>query len=159
MGFLSAYSDTRTIPIDRHYWVELREHLPQGAREASERALARIEMVDGAARPAPDVALSRQLTVLAAIVSWNLDDDDGAVWPINLDSVRSLPGGVFDTLWKTVDELGSPRTPQEAQRFPDGGVGGDPAGVTGPAESADVPAGAGHVAAPWAAQGGLGVTP
>jgi hypothetical protein len=159
VGFLSAYSGTRTIHIDDTYWVELREHLPQGAREDSERALARIEVVDGTAQPAPDIAMSRQLTLLASIASWNLDDEEGRIWPITLDSVRSLPGGVFEMLWKTADELGKPRTPQEAQRFPDGSIGGDPAGHTGAAQPADVPAGAGHVAAPWAAQGGLGVTP
>lgn len=142
MAFLSAYSATRKVPIgpaDSGYWVELREHLSKGATEDAERALTSGRVVPGQDfEMSIDTARYRQLMLLAAIVSWNLDDDDGTVWPLTLKSVQRLPGGEFDRLWKVVDDFNAPDSPEERRRFPDAGAGGDPHGDGGPAVPGDV---------------------
>lgn len=157
MGFLSAYDGTQRIPIphpDKDYWVDLKKHLSLGATEKAASHLQRITMVDGKACPAPDVVKSQQERVLAAIVGWNLDDDNGTVWPVNAQSLRRLPDTVFDQLLAAVEASNAPATSEERRRFPDAGVGGDPNGDGGPGVPADVSDGAAAVAAPWPAQGG-----
>lgn len=146
MAFLSAYSATRKVPIgpaDSGYWVELREHLSKGSTEEAERALTSGQVVPGQDfAMSIDTARYRQLMLLAAIVSWNLDDDDGnggaIVWPLTLDSVKRLPGSEFDRLWKVVDDFNAPDSPEERRRFPDAGAGSDPHGDGGAAVPVDV---------------------
>jgi hypothetical protein len=142
MAFLSAYSATRKVPIGpagSGYWVELREHLSKGATEEAERALTSGRVVPGQDfEMSIDTARYRQLMLLAAIVSWNLDDDEGKVWPLTLKSVQDLPGSEFDRLWKVVDDFNSPDSPQERRQFPDAGAGSDPHGDGGPAVPVDV---------------------
>jgi hypothetical protein len=102
MGFLSAYTGSVRIkvgPPDTDYWVDLKKYITQGAQESAEAALAKVVIKDGETQPAPDVAKYRKLMVLAAIDDWNLDDDNGQILPINLQSVQKLPMPVFDQLW------------------------------------------------------------
>lgn len=152
MGFLSAYDGTHRITIphpDKDYWVVLRKHLPHGATERSTAALQTMSIVGGKPCPAPDVYKSHSELVHASIVEWNLDDDNGTVWPLNMQSVRRLPEAVFDLLHDAVLESNKTRSVEEQRRFPGEGVVGDPVGDSGPAEPVDVPAAAGTVAAPW----------
>lgn len=128
MGFLSAYDGTRKIAIgdpERGYWVEVAEHVSQGAREDAEKALSNIVMVGSTAKPQPNVARYRQLLVLASIRDWNLDDDQGNTWPIDLKHVQMLPGTEFDKLHDTIDKLNKPMDAQEQRQFPVEGVSGD----------------------------------
>jgi hypothetical protein len=131
MGFLSVYSGVRRVDVgtsDRGYWIDLREHVSQGGREAAERTLAKIITgPDGKPQARPDITSYRQLMVLAHVVDWNLDDDDGKIWPIDLAHVKQIPGGEFDAIWTVVDELASPPSTEEQRQFPDGAVGSDPA--------------------------------
>lgn len=124
MGFLSAYEGTRRITVgepERGYWIELREVLSQGAKEKAERALSRKISLDGNVESQLDTVSYRQEMVLASIVNWNLDDDNGTVWPINMQSVRRLPGSVYEELWSLVNKLNSADDTEERRRFPDGG--------------------------------------
>lgn len=151
MGFLSAYDGTHRITIphpEQEYWVVLRKHLPHGATEKSTIALQAVSIIAGKACPAPDVYRSQSELVAASIVEWNLDDDNGTVWPINMQSVRRLPEAVFDLLHDAVQESNKTRTVEEQRRFPDGDVSGDPHGNLGAAEPVDVPVPAGTMAAP-----------
>jgi hypothetical protein len=160
MGFLSAYSGTQRITIgdpDRGYWVELREMLSQGAKEKAEQALQGRQRINGGdVITQMDVARYRQLMVLASVKDWNLDDDGGKVWPINLQSVQRLPGIVFDELWKFVDSSNEPRPAAEQRRFPGGSDDGSEDGSGRSAESGDVLDGAPALDEAWAPSGGPG---
>lgn len=133
MGFLSVYSGIKRVVIDtdRGYWVDLKEHISQGDREAAERSLASMVISDGKTNISPDVTSWREQLIHATISTWNLDDDDNTVWPITLDNIRRLPGNVFDQLWKEVDALNSTRKGEDQQRFRDGDLSGDSNGDTG----------------------------
>lgn len=153
MGFLSAYSGTQKVTVGdpaRGYWVEIREYVSQGDKTKAEQVLQGRQRVNGSDVVMDmDVAGYRQLMVLASIVSWNLDDDNGRVWPINLQSVRQLPGPEFDRIWKVVDELNAPASTAERRQFPGALDGGDQSGTTGGGQSAvtgDVLAGAAALA-------------
>ena len=152
MAFLSAYSGTTTVYIgdqERGYWVQLKDHINQGDREDSERALAKMSMVNGNSVLTPDVPLFRQRLLLASIAAWNLDDENGNVWPLTIRSIQQLPNVVFDQLWEIVDNGVKERSPEEMRQFRDAGVSGDPDGYPGTAITRDLPAGAGDVAATW----------
>lgn len=140
MGFLSIYGGTRKIVIDkdRDYWVEIVDFISQGDKEEAERCISKIVMVDGQATPSPDVTRYRQLLVIAAIKSWNLDDEDGRIWTVDLKHLQMLPGSVFDELWKEVDGGTPSRTPEEERQFPAPDLGGDSDGDSGSAEPFDV---------------------
>jgi hypothetical protein len=150
MGFMSAYDGTHRVTIphpDTEYWVEIRDHLSHGATERSTAALQALTMVDGKPCPVPDVYKSRAETVLASIVTWNLDDDNGTVWPVNMQSLRRLPDSVFSLLHDAVEESNKPRPAAEQARFHGEGVVGDPDGDAGAPVDGDVPGGAGAVEA------------
>lgn len=153
MGFLSAYSSTRRVDIGdpaRGYWVELREVLSQGAKEKAEQALMGRQHVNGGDVVVNmDVARYRQLMVLASIKDWNLDDDNGQVWPLNLQSVQRLPGVVFDQLWSIVDGSNEPRGAAEQRQFPDGRDDGDQVGPERAGEPGPVLAEAAGVEQTW----------
>lgn len=152
MGFLSAYSGIRRVEIgdpDGKYWVDLKEHLSQGSKEKGDKALQHMQVVGGKPQMSPDVVEFRQQLVLASIDDWNIDDDNGTVWPISMVSVKRLPSTVFDDLWEIVNETNKPRSSEERRQFPAGDVGGDPDGDgDGAGEPVDVPAEAGVLAAP-----------
>lgn len=166
MGFLSAYSGTRKVTIgdpSRGYWVELREYISQGAKTEAERALQGRQRVNGGdVIMDMDVAKYRQLMVAASLVDWNLDDENGKIWPLNLSSVQRIPGPEFDRLWSIVDEMNAPASSSEQRQFPGGGVDGDQERAAGdgePAVTGDVLAPGAAVAAPWHEAGGAGAAP
>ncbi|MHA6764679.1 hypothetical protein [Streptacidiphilus sp. PAMC 29251] len=147
---MSAYDGTHRITIphpEKEYWVELKQHLTHGATEKSATALQAMTVVDGKPRPAPDVFRSRSETVLASIIGWNLDDANGTVWPINMQSLRGLPDSVFSLIHEAVEESNKPRPAAEQARFHGEGGVGDPDGDSGAPVDVDVPAGAGAVEA------------
>jgi hypothetical protein len=141
VGFLSAYSGTKRIDFDGGYWVEVKECLNIVEKQRAERALTGTPTVDmngrGTARM-DQIAFHNEM-LAAAITGWNLDDDDGAVWPLTPDSVKRsniarLPAPVFDQILRVVDGLNGPRGRDEQVRFPDAGDGGDPVGDDGSGE-------------------------
>lgn len=132
MGFLSVYSGVKRIVIDpdRDYWVDLKKHISHGDREAAERSLVAMSVVDGKTSVQPDITQYRQLLLTASIAAWNLDEDDGTVWGVSFNNVKRLPGEVFDRLWQEVDSMGK-EDPKSRQQFRDGDDGGNSDGDTG----------------------------
>lgn len=125
MGFLSAYSGTNRVTVgdpERGYWVELREVVSQGAKEKAEQELMGRQQINGGdVTTTMNIVGFRQLMLEASIANWNLDDDNGHVWPINMQSIRRLPGPVFDQLWEIVDASNAPRPAVERRQFHDAG--------------------------------------
>lgn len=111
MSFLSAYSGVVRLVVskdgDKEYWVDLKKYLSQGGQETAEAAMTRVEVVNNSPVVKPDVAKYRKLMVLAAIDDWNMDDEGGKVWPINLQSISRLPLPVFNLLWLQVQQNNS----------------------------------------------------
>lgn len=134
MGFLSAYSGTTTVAVGDgtvDYWVELKDCLSQGEKEAAERSLTSGSLTPGqTVQMTMDVARYRQLMVLASIKSWNLDDEAGKVWPVDLEHVQLLPGNEFDKLWTVVNESNAPASREDRKTFREDGVSGDADGNT-----------------------------
>ena len=134
MGFLSVYSGVNRVVIDpdRDYWVDLKKHISHGDREAAERSLVAMSVVDGKTSVSPDITQYRQLLLTASIAAWNLDEEDGSQWAVSLQNVQRLPGVVFDRLWSEVDGMGK-EDPKSRQQFRDGDVSGDSHGDSGSA--------------------------
>lgn len=153
MGFLSAYEGTTRVTIgdpERGYWVELRQVLSQGARQKAEQELMGRQQINGGdVLMKMDVVGYRQMMVLASIKDWNLDDDAGKIWPINLQSVQRLPGPVFDELWSTIDVSNAPRSVAEQRQFHDAGDAGREDGTGRTGESEPVLAEAAGVEPAW----------
>lgn len=142
MGFLSVYDGSRKVFIDeaRGYWVELSDYVSQGEKEEAERCLSRVVMVRGEAVPTPDIARFRQQMVLAAIKSWNLDDDNSAIWPVDLKHVQMLPVALFDKLWDVVDGQNEEMSDEDMRQFHDENLSGSENGDGGASELLDLPA-------------------
>lgn len=141
MGFLSAYSGTKRVEIDGHYWVEVKECLSIREKNDAERALMTpmLDLNNGRGSASVDMVGFRYAMMAASIVAWNLDDDNGAIWPLEPQQVKEaniarLPGPVFDQIWVVLNDLNGPRDPAEAARFPEPRLGGDPDGNGGAAE-------------------------
>jgi hypothetical protein len=158
MGFLSAYDGTHRVPIQhpdptKEYWVDLKNYLSHGATEKAHVALQEMELVNGKPQPAPNVFKQKSELVLAAVLDWNLDDDNGTVWPINMQSIRRLPDEVFGLLHSEVERLNGPRSKEEQAQFPAAGGGGDQVagGDAAAAGAVDVPGAEQVLEAPWPA--------
>lgn len=157
MGFLSAYDGTHLVKLphpdpSKDYWVKLKKYVSHGATEKAAVALQEMELVGGRPQPAPNVYKHDAEKVLAAIEDWNLDDDNGHVWPINMQSIRRLPEDVFELLKAEVEKTNGPRSPQEQAQFRAADLGGDPVagGGVDSAGVVDVPGVAGVLEAPGA---------
>jgi|SRR6185437_3723357 hypothetical protein len=123
MSFLSAYEGITRVkvgPSGLDYYIDVREHISYQEREAAEKALSDMKIEGSTVTPAPDVMKYRQLLVLAHVKEWNIDDEDGSVWPIDAAHIGKLPGEVFDELWTLIDGKSKSRDKAEQRRFPDG---------------------------------------
>lgn len=163
MGFLSAYSGTRRIDIGNGYWVEIKECLSIVEKQRAEKALSSGPVFDQSGRGSAQMDMPAFHTemVVASVVGWNLDEDDGTVWPLTPEPVKRknvarLPAPVFDRIFEAVNELNGPQPAKERAQFPEPGVGGDPDGDGGTAVAGDVLGGTAAVAAPGDPQAGPG---
>jgi hypothetical protein len=119
-GFLSAYSDTyrHTLDEDGRYWVELKKVLSQGDKEHAERALTNGRMDPGqGVQIDMDTATYRLEMVLASIIAWNLDEEDGTIWPVTLGNVKRLPGIEFDRIFDLINKFNEPVKAAERRDF------------------------------------------
>lgn len=145
MGFLSAYSGTRRIDLDGHYYVVVKQCLSLMEKQRADRALGSTQTIDisGKQSATIDTGAYAIAMVTASIVEWNLDEEDGTVWllspePVKRRNVERLPAPVFDRIYQEIDALNSPRSKDEQVRFPADGVGGDPDGDAGAGLPGDV---------------------
>lgn len=142
MGFLSAYSGTRRLDVGGGYWIEIKTCLSVVEKHRAERALGGSNPtfdMNGNGTAKLDTAAFATEMVAASISDWNLDEDDGAIWPLAPDQVKRaniarLPASVFDTVFAAVNESNGPRPAGEQARFPESGVGGGTDGVGRAAE-------------------------
>lgn len=146
MGFLSAYSGTRRVDIGDGYWIDVKECLSVVEKHRAEKALGGSNPtfdMNGNGSAKLDTAAFAVEMVAASITGWNLDEDDGAVWPLAPDSVKRaniarLPASVFDTVFAAVNEANGPRERGEQVRFPEPSVSGDSNGHLGAVELGDL---------------------
>lgn len=125
MGFLSKYDGTEQIPIDEEYWVVIKKHLSSGEYDAAKAALTRVQVDDtteSGLRPDPDVPNYQREVVIAAIVSWNLTDENDGALPLDTiahkrASVKRLPDLVVTKIYSRINELDKPPTSEEKARF------------------------------------------
>lgn len=160
MGFLSAYSGTRRIDLGGGYWVEVKECLTIVEKQRAEKALTADPTVDMSGRGTAkvDMPAFHNEMLYHSITGWNLDEDDGTVWPLSPEPVKRkniarLPAAVFDQIFEVVDELNGPQSSRERAQFPESSVGGDPERDAGTAVAVDVLAGDAAVEAAGAAAG------
>ncbi len=135
MGFLSQYVGSEYIELGvddesgTKWYVEVKRSLTKSDMGAAERKLLQIK----ASKTSDDVdtgvdVVEYQLEmVAAAIVSWNLTDENNALLPFQtrdelLASLRILPASVFTTILNRVDTLNKPRTTTEKATFRDESV-------------------------------------
>lgn len=153
MGFLSHYSGAQRIELGDGYWVDVKKCLTVAEKQRAESALTSNPVVDmnGNGTAKVDMPGFHNEMMCASIVAWNLDDDDGTVWPLAPDrtkraNIARLPAPVFDVIWRVINELNGPQPKDERVRFPVNGVGGDPDGDGGTAVVGDVQPGAAALA-------------
>ena len=157
MGFLTAsgYEGTEEIDLGNGYWVKIKKCISQAEYQKVQDHLGGGKMsvnMDGNRFAQMDVGASQVELVVASVVDWNLDDDNGEKWPLAPPvalkaSLARLPAPAFMKVFKACDELNGPRKGTDAVSFPDGPVGGDPDGDAGASGVPEVPDGAGVVEA------------
>lgn len=138
-SFLDHYEGTTTVDLGNGYHVELWDHASEEALEEADRAMSKMQIVDGKTDLQADLVRYRQLVILAHLKEWNLDDE-GITWPYTIESVKRLPKRVFNQVWAIVDKLDAPETTEDRKRFPDASGGVDPVGKPGAANAGEVPA-------------------
>lgn len=122
MGYVAKYAGTEKITLvtDTSYWVELRKCLSRSQLAEAEAVLSQATIdMEGKGTVKPNIMLYRDMMVAFSVASWNLDDENGNVLPVNLATVGFLAGSDFDVVYKRVDELNKGMTEQEQARFPD----------------------------------------
>lgn len=136
MSFFDAYEGTERIPLGGIYWADVKKSLtgPEYGRVQANLGAGKqtINASAGAQLLRIDPEAAQYEMLFQAIQDWNLDDRDG-VLPLEPEaakraSIRRLPASVLMEVYKFCDELYGPRKGDEAARFPDDAVGGDPDG-------------------------------
>jgi hypothetical protein len=77
MGYASRYAGIYTVHLDDHYWVRLRHLRTREAREIGE-----LNGLSGSERGLAGLT--------AAIVEWNLDDDEGNILPVSPEVIDEM---------------------------------------------------------------------
>lgn len=141
MGFLSAYSGTHRLDVGGGYGIELKDCLSAVEKQRAEKALTGNPRVDlsGRAEAALDTTAFAVEMVVASIVGWDLDENDGTVWALEPEQVKRanvmrLPAPVFDAVFAAVNASNGPREKTEQVRFPEPGLSSSANGVGRSAE-------------------------
>jgi hypothetical protein len=166
-GFLSAYEGTERIDLGDGYWVDVKKCLSSAEYAPVELALGARQQVNvngGRQFAQIDTRAARIELVVASIVAWNVDDEDGTVWPLTPEKVKRanverLPHPVREVIWKRCDDLNGPEKPADRARFPDPDGSGDPDGDGGTAGAGGIPDGEGVLAAVGPDEGGAAGAP
>jgi hypothetical protein len=177
-GFLSKYEGTTRVEIDEDYWVEVKKTLTWAEADDAEKAGLNFSMQPNMDNPGktrtdvvidPDAKLFEQ--VFASLVAWNLDDENGKLWPLDYDrqleqasrarskgqgdgwksprrrSLECMPKPVFDILAAVVGKANQAPTREDQQSFRAGNGSSPPGGPDQPPDPGEVLHGAEVVAA------------
>lgn len=163
-GFLSAYDGTERIDLGRGYWVDVKRCLSHSElQQAQAKMGAGRQTVEASGRQYATIdmnAFENELMVLS-IVDWNVDDEDGTVWPLAPEAVRRrsvarLPGPIAAQIFARCNELNGPQSNREAAQFPGGDLGGDQVGDAGAAGVGELPDAPGVLGTPGDDSAGFG---
>lgn len=112
MGYRATVFGVTKVALDDHYWVEIKP-LTKAESDECQRVLLGGELEgalgDGQALRAR--LHQREYTdqlLLCAIARWNLDDEQGAVLPITLETIQGLAEEHATRLLAVVRRLESP---------------------------------------------------
>jgi hypothetical protein len=125
-GFLSGYSGTTRITFgdNDEWWVDVRLHLRRNefrsAQAALIRPIMRYEGTVGSTTGNIDTPAYQNELVLAAIVAWNLTDENGDLLPLEPAAARRasvdvLPTEVFDKILDVVQKGTPGSNPDRAE--------------------------------------------
>jgi hypothetical protein len=149
-GFLgvSGYDGTEKIDLGNGYFAEVKRCLSAAEYQrvlnylGTGRQNVRVDGGPQTVNVDPYAAMTEMLA--QSLVSWNIDDEDETVWPLQPDkarraSIARLPPPVLMSVYQRCDELNGPRKTSEAARFPGETAVGDPDGDGGAAGTDGVP--------------------
>lgn len=177
MGFASKYEGVDRVDVGDGYWVDIKKALTWAESEAAEKAgfgFAVAPNLDDPKKTRTNVSIDPEAKmfemVLASVVDWNLDNDDGSKWPLDYDraleaagkakaagqgnawksprrrSLERLPKPVADLLQAEVGKRNQAMDEAKAQSFRPGGGLGDPGQQDGQPDDPEVLYGAEVVA-------------
>jgi hypothetical protein len=165
-GFLSAYETPERIILDkvRGYWVDVKQCLSSAEYAPVELALGSRHHISATSNGKVqfsdiDQREAQIRMLIAGIVDWNLDEDNGDKWALAPEKVKRanierMPVWMRMRIYSRLDELNGPPAEAEQARFPGGPVGGDPDGDGGAGDPAGLPDGEGVLAAAGPDEGG-----
>lgn len=166
-GFLSAYDGTERVEFGRGYWADVKRCLSHAEQQRAQAKLgAGRQSIDlsGRASAVVDMNAFETEMIVLSLVAWNLDDEDGTVWPLAPDkarreSVARLPASVAASIFQKCNELNGPMDKREAAGFPGADLGGGEVGDGGAAGVGVVPDPAGVLGEAGPDPAGLVVAP
>lgn len=125
MGYADKqFRETQRVELSEDYYARIRRLNREQLRRAEDALSDGDQRVTAGAeetRMRLDTAAYRDAMVRQSIIEWNLDDDEGQVWPIDTAHVNQLASADFETIWQAVNELNRGRSKDERQRFRAGG--------------------------------------
>lgn len=182
MGFMSRYEGIERLDIGDGYWIAVKKCLSWAEAEDAERAGVTMKVNPGSGRKPdeprtsismdPETKLFEQ--VLASLVDWNLDDEDGHTWSLDWDreaekaakearrpnwksprrkNLERLPRPVFEIVSQFVARANRAPSRDEAGSFPEDGLSSDPVEPDDARDDREVLDGAGILAGAGSAGG------
>src|SRR5579859_8103229 len=144
MSYIKTATERLNLPSDPTYWVEFKKRLTFGDRVVISRALqdavyestgeSKTAMFRAAVKlRADDLAL-----LPLVIVAWNVDDESGAILPIDAETVKHLADEDAQLIIDRVNELNPRRSAEERLAFRNAGVE-HPGRNGGPSTAGSVP--------------------
>lgn len=120
-GYLSRHNEIKRIDLDDGFWVEVKTHLSHGETKAAKRALmkAHLTVVDDKSETSAEIDMVeyQQAKAFAAIIAWNLTDENGVELPLapddaKLASLDRMEDEDFDKVMAAIEGV----TKKEAQK-------------------------------------------
>lgn len=166
-GFLSAYDGVERVEFGRGYWADVKRcltHAEQQQAQAKMGAGRQSVNMSGQFSAVVDMNAFETELIVLSLVDWNLDDEDGTIWPLapdkaRRDSVARLPASVAASIFQVCNELNGPMDKREAAGFPGADLGGGQVGDGGAAGVGVVPDPPGVLGAAGADAEGFVVAP
>lgn len=118
-GFLALFDGKETVDLGNGYACTIRKFLSEDDFAAAADALVPVKkLAPNGIEGAVDTKGYSRVLVLRALVSWTLDDENGNMLPITLDTIKRLPQVVFAKILAAVqnnntEDEGSAATQRE----------------------------------------------